>query len=814
MKHCVVVHRLRRRIRLVAPSLLRQTERGYLLEILLRKHAAVKDVRVVVDIGSLTVHYDPAQLPEERLLAVVDAVIGNLAEAPPPKPAAAAQAPDGPQVECSVAVEGMTCASCALLIEMHLKRDPQVANASVNFAAGTATVQGNLDREALSAHVARLGYVPRPMDTLAQRRLLVERERMRLVESKRRFLQAAWLTAPVMVTGMLMHRSPTLRLVELALSTVVVFGTGGDIFRKAWMLAKQREANMDTLIALGAGAAWIYSLPGIFRRYHHVYFESAAGIVTFVLLGRFLEERAKGKASEAIRKLIELQPDTAVRLRRGVEEIVPIDEVQIGDLLRVRPGDRVPIDGVVEDGRSAVDESLVTGESIPVGKAPGDPVIGGCINGTGSFTLRATAVNGETVLSGIVRMVDHAQSAKLPVQKLADRISARFVPAVGAVAGLTFAGWLLAGHPAARALSHAVAVLLIACPCALGLATPTAIMVGTGQAARRGIYIRNGEALETSSKLTTLVFDKTGTITEGKPVVTDFLAAESEDEAALATFIASAEAPSEHFLGQALAAWARERGAKVRAAKDFNARPGRGVQAFVSGKTIRIGNAALLEEAGIDTGNFAAQAEAWAGEGKTPVFVAIGQRCAAILAVADRPREGAKEAIALLHRLGLTTVMATGDLEATAQYIARQVGIDQVVARATPADKLELVRRLQAEGPNGKRRVGMVGDGINDAPALAAADVGFAIGSGADIALESADITLVGGDITRVAAGIELSRRTMSVIRQNLFWALGYNTVAIPVAAAGRLNPMIASAAMAMSSVSVLSNSLRLQQNK
>ncbi len=814
MKHCVVVHRLRRRIRLVAPSLLRQTERGYLLEILLRKHAAVKDVRVVVDIGSLTVHYDPAQLPEERLLAVVDAVIGNLAEAPPPKPAAAAQAPDGPQVECSVAVEGMTCASCALLIEMHLKRDPQVANASVNFAAGTATVQGNLDREALSAHVARLGYVPRPMDTLAQRRLLVERERMRLVESKRRFLQAAWLTAPVMVTGMLMHRSPTLRLVELALSTVVVFGTGGDIFRKAWMLAKQREANMDTLIALGAGAAWIYSLPGIFRRYHHVYFESAAGIVTFVLLGRFLEERAKGKASEAIRKLIELQPDTAVRLRRGVEEIVPIDEVQIGDLLRVRPGDRVPIDGVVEDGRSAVDESLVTGESLPVAKAPGDAVIGGCINGTGSFTLRATTVNGDTVLSGIVRMVDHAQSAKLPVQKLADRISARFVPAVGAVAGLTFAGWLLAGHPAARALSHAVAVLLIACPCALGLATPTAIMVGTGQAARRGIYIRNGEALETSSKLTTLVFDKTGTITEGKPVVTDFLAAESEDEAALATFIASAEAPSEHFLGQALAAWARERGAKVRAAKDFNARPGRGVQAFVSGKTIRIGNAALLEEAGIDTGNFAAQAEAWAGEGKTPVFVAIGQRCAAILAVADRPREGAKEAIALLHRLGLTTVMATGDLEATAQYIARQVGIDQVVARATPADKLELVRRLQAEGPNGKRRVGMVGDGINDAPALAAADVGFAIGSGADIALESADITLVGGDITRVAAGIELSRRTMSVIRQNLFWALGYNTVAIPVAAAGRLNPMIASAAMAMSSVSVLSNSLRLQQNK
>jgi Cu+-exporting ATPase len=812
-KHFEVAHRLNRRLRLVAPALVRQTERGYLLEILLRKHAAVKDVRVVPDIGSVTLHYDPAQLAEERLLAVADAVIGNLAEAPPPRPPEAAPIGDGPQVECSVAVEGMTCASCALLIEMHLQRDPQVAAASVNFAAGTATVQGRLTREALSARVARLGYVPRPMDTLAQRRLLVERERERLAESKRRFVQAAWLTAPVMVTGMLMHRSPLLRLMELALSTVVVFGSGGDIFRKAWMLAKQREANMDTLIALGAGAAWIYSLPGVLRRHHHVYFESAAGIVSFVLLGRFLEERAKGRASEAIRKLIELQPDTAVRLRGGVEEVVPIDAVQVGDLLRVRPGDRVPTDGIVEDGRSAVDESLVTGESLPVAKSAGDAVIGGCINGTGSFTLRATAVGGDTVLSGIVKMVDHAQAAKLPVQKLADRISARFVPAVGVVAGLTFAGWLMAGHPAARALAHAVAVLLIACPCALGLATPTAIMVGTGQAARRGIYIRNGEALETSSKLTTLVFDKTGTITEGKPVVTDFLAAESENEdaiATLATFVASAEAPSEHFLGQALAAWARERGAKVRTAKDFNAKPGRGVQAFVSGKTIRIGNAALLEEAGIDTGDFAAQAEAWSGEGKTPVFVAIGNRCAAILAVADRPRAGAKEAIALLHRLGLTTVMATGDLEATAQYIAQQVGIDQVVARATPADKLELVRRLQAEG----RKVGMVGDGINDAPALAAADVGFAIGSGADIALESADITLVGGDISRVAAGIELSRRTMSVIRQNLFWALGYNTVAIPVAAAGRLNPMIASAAMAMSSVSVLSNSLRLQQTK
>jgi Cu+-exporting ATPase len=812
-----VVHRLPRRIRLIAPPLVKNAEKSYLLEILLRKHVAIENVRVVADIGSVTIHYDPAQLPEHRLLAIADAVIGNLAAAPNKTAISPAPTfvPEGAGQECLAAVEGMTCASCAALIELSLKRDPRVESVAVNYAAESVTIKGHLSRDELFATVAKLGYQARPMDTLAQRRLIVEREKARLATAKRRLVRAAWLTAPVMVSGMLMHRSPALRLMELALSTWVIAGPGSDIFKKAWTLAQQREANMDSLIAMGAGAAFLYSLPGVARMEHHVYFESAAAIISFVLGGRYMEERAKGKASEAIRKLIELQPDTALRVTEAGDETVNIDDVQIGDVLRVRPGDKVPTDGVVLAGSSALDEALLTGEPLPVAKNPGDAVVGGCINGNGSFTLRVTAIGGDTVLSGIVKLVDHAQGSKLPVQKLADRISARFVPAVGIIAATTLAGWLLAGHPLSRSLSHAVAVLLIACPCALGLATPTAIMVGTGQAARRGIYIRNGEALETAATLDTLVFDKTGTITAGKPVVTDFLPVAEQDEARMLSLVASVEQHSEHFLARAIGAYCMARAIPAAGhfipptpTFDFVATPGHGVQASFDGGMVRIGNATFLGAAGIDCHAQQAQAEALAEQGKTPVFVAIDDNCVALFAIADAPREGAREAIALLHRLGLKTIMCTGDVAAAARHVAHEVGIDEVIARATPADKLALIERLKNEG----RKVGMIGDGINDAPALAAAAVGFAIGGGADIAVEAADVTLVGGDIARVAGGIELSRRTMAIVRQNLFWALGYNVVAIPFAAAGRLNPMIAAAAMAMSSVSVVTNSLRLQK--
>ena len=810
MKHYRIVHRLPWRLRLIAPPLVKQEERCYLIEILLRKHAAIREVRAVQEIGSVTIQYDPAQLPEARLVALVDAVIGNLARAA--RKSAVQPAPtfvaEGPAQECLAAVEGMTCASCAALIELSLKRDPRVEAVAVNYAAETVTLKGHLSKDELFKTVAKLGYTARPMDTLAQRRLLVEREKARLEEAKQRLLRAAVATIPVMVSGMLMHRSPALRLMELALSTYVIAGPGGNIFKKAWALAQQREANMDTLIAMGAGAAFLYSIPGVANMQHHVYFESAAAILAFVLGGRYMEERAKGKASEAIRKLIELQPDTATRVTESGDETVNIDDVQLGDILRVRPGDKVPADGIVLAGSGSLDESLLTGEPLPVAKAAGDKVVGGTLNGNGSFTLKVTAVGTDTVLSGIVKLVDQAQGSKLPVQKLADRISARFVPAVGAIAATTFAGWLLAGHPLARSLSHAVAVLLIACPCALGLATPTAIMVGTGQAARRGIYIRNGEALETAATLDTLVFDKTGTITAGHPVVTDFLPATRQDEEALLALVAGVEQHSEHFLARALVAYCAARAIPPAPTFDFVITPGHGVQATCDGQTIRIGNAALLDAAGIDCQARLAQADALAEQGKTPVFVALDQSCVALFAIADAPREGAREAIALLHKLGLKTIMCTGDVAAAARHVAHEVGIDEVIARATPAEKLALVERLKSEN----RKVGMIGDGINDAPALAAAAVGFAIGGGADIAVEAADVTLVGGDIARVAGGIDLSRRTMAIVRQNLFWALGYNVVAIPFAAAGRLNPMIAAAAMALSSVSVVTNSLRLQK--
>ena len=807
-----VVHALSRRVRILAEALRGDPERCYVLEILLRKRPEIHQVRAVPRIGSVVVHFDPSGLPRDNLLRIVDTVVGNLARMPAAPATAAAPAgelPEVPQQECTVAVEGMTCASCALLIELSLQRDPRIESARVNFAAGSMAVSGRISRDELFGRVAQMGYTPRPMDTLAQRRLLVERERQALREAKRRFVRAGLLSLPVIAIGMAMPSSFPLKLLEMLLAAPVVFGSGRPIFEKAWLLAKQRSANMDSLVAMGAGAAMLYSIPAMLRRGdHHVYFEAAAGIVSFVLLGRYLEEKAKGKASEAIRRLIELQPATATVLREGAEVVVAADDLQAGDVMRVRPGEKVPTDGIVVAGESEADESMLTGESLPVAKKPGDRVVGGCMNLNGALDVRATAVGTATVLSGIVRMVDQAQGTKLPVQKMADRIAAVFVPSVMGIAAATAAGWLLAGHSARAALTHATAVLLIACPCALGLATPTAIMAGTGQAARRGIFIRRGDSLEVAAKLTTVVFDKTGTITEGRPVVTDFVNLSRRGDERLLRLVASAEQGSEHYLARAVRAYVRERGAAAEPAHAFAAVPGQGVRARVDGHDVVVGNAALLDAERIDWQQAAARADTFASQGKTPVLVAVDGRLAALLAVADKPRADSKEAVRRLHALGVRTVMATGDVEAAARHIAELVGIDEVIARATPAHKLHVIRDLQERG----ERVGMIGDGVNDAPALAGADVGFAVGTGTDVSIEAADVTLVNGDLAKVAEAIALSRFTLRVIKQNLFWALGYNAVAIPVAAAGRLSPMIASAAMAASSVSVVANSLRLQR--
>jgi Cu+-exporting ATPase len=807
-KNFELVHQLTRRIRIMSPILKNDQERGYIFEILLKKRPEIKKVRSVYALGSAVIEFDPAGLPKKNLLILLDAVLGNIARKKTDQGKQQKKIFNGPIQEVDLAVEGMTCASCALLIEMVLKRDPRIKQASVNFGTSTLTVYGQLAKDDVSAKVATLGYNTYAMDTLSQRKNLIEKEQQRIVMSRRRFIWSGILSFPVVVVGMSMPTSRWLHWLQFALTTPVVFWSGGTFFAKAWRLAKQRTANMDTLIALGVGSAYGYSLPALFRRRGHLYFEAGAAIITFVLLGRFLEEQAKGKAGEAIRKLVDLQPQTATLLRDGQELVIAVDDCVIDDVLLVRPGEKIPTDGIVIHGVSTVDEAMVTGESLPVVKDVGHKVVGGCVNGSGALRVRVTAVGMDTVLAGIVHMVDQAQATKLPIQKQVDKISAVFVPSVMLLSGLTMTGWLLMGAPFSFAFGNAITVLLIACPCALGLATPAAIMVGAGQAAREGIYIRNGESLETAAKLNVVVFDKTGTITEGKPKVTDLLKLSGLSEEKLISLAASAENNSEHFLGKAIVAYAKEQSIELQECTSFYSETGRGIEAEVDGKKMLLGNKDWLIEQGVAVDGLLTAASDFSGQGKTPVFMAINGKAAAVIGIADKPRPQAVQAIQHLNKLGIKTLMVTGDTEKTAHYIAAVVGIETVIANAKPEQKLAIIHQFQSEDKN----VGMIGDGINDAPALAASNVGFAIGTGTDIAIESADMTLVHGDITKVTDAIQLSTDTIRVIKQNLFWAFGYNVIAIPVAAMGKLNPMIASAAMALSSVSVIVNSLRLSK--
>lgn len=807
-KNFSLVHQLKRRIRIIAPVLKKDQERGYIFEILLKKRPEIKRVRSTIALGSVVIEFDPLRLPKSNLLILIDAVLGNIAGKSGAVIVQKKIEASGAAQDIDLAVEGMTCASCALLLEMILKRDSRVKRASVNFGTETLTVHGYLGKDDVCARVASLGYQAYPMDTLAQRKRMIEKELLRIDAARRRFLWSALLSAPVIAIAMTMTSSRALHWLQFLLATPVVFWSGKPFFVKAQRLAQHRAANMDTLIALGVGSAYLYSLPAFFRRQGHIYFEAAAAIITFVLLGRYLEERAKGKAGEAIRQLVDLQPQTATLIKGGQEMLVDVESLQVDDVLLIRPGEKIPADGEIIDGVSTVDESMVTGESMPVVKEIGHRVIGGCVNGSGVLRIRVTAVGMDTVLAGIVHMIDQAQSAKLPIQKQVDKISAVFVPAVMVLSGLTFAGWMLAGAPFAFAFGNAVTVLLIACPCALGLATPAAIMVGAGQAAKNGIYIRNGESLEVAAKLNVIVFDKTGTITEGKPKVSDLLKLSRLSKDKIIMLAASAENNSEHFLGKAIVDYAREQAVDIYETTHFYSETGRGIAADVDGKSLLLGNKAWMDEQRIKVPGLLAAAGDYAGQGKTPVYMAVNGKEAAVFGISDKPRQQAGQAIAKLHKLGIETLMVTGDTEKTAHYIAAQVGIAQVIANARPEQKLAIIEQLKAQG----KQVGMIGDGINDAPALTAAHVGFAIGSGTDIAIESADLTLVHGDIGKVADAIGLSTDTIRIIKQNLFWAFAYNTIAIPVAALGRLNPMIASAAMALSSVSVIVNSLRLSK--
>ncbi|MEO3782345.1 heavy metal translocating P-type ATPase [Actinocorallia sp. B10E7] len=647
----------------------------------------------------------------------------------------------------------------------------------------------------------------------------------------RRFVVGAVLTFPVLVAVMahdlfMAHWVPGFLLepwVQLALITPVMFYTGLPIHRTGWLTLAHRSADMNSLITLGTTAAYVYSLivtlaPGLLPEdVREVYFEAVGVILTLIMLGRLLEARAKAGTGEAIRALLGLQARTARVVRDGAETELPVEDVVVGDELVIRPGERIPVDATVLSGSSAVDESMVTGEPIPVAKCAEDTVIGATINGTGSLRVRAAKVGSDTMLAQIIRMVQQAQASRAPIQRLADTASAYFVPAVVAIAIAAFALWFVFGPVPAftLALVSAVAVLIIACPCALGLATPLSIMVGTGKGATSGILIRSAEALETAHRLDTIVLDKTGTITAGKPALTDVHTADGMDEADLLALVAATESDSEHPLAAAIVTGARDRDLRLPPVSEFTSVTGKGVRAVVAGRTVLVGTARLLADAGISAAALEQVAAAFSAQGKTSVFAAVDGRPAGVVAVADTIKDDSAQAIARLRSLGLDVVMITGDNARTAAAIAAQVGIERVLAEVLPEHKADEIRRLQAEG----RRVGMVGDGINDAPALAAADIGLAIGTGTDVAIEAADITLISGSLTGVVTAIALSRATMRNIRQNLFFALAYNAVGVPIAAGVlypflgiRLSPMIAAAAMALSSLSVVTNANRLRR--
>ncbi|MBP9502969.1 MAG: copper-translocating P-type ATPase [Candidatus Promineofilum sp.] len=784
-----------------------------------------------------------------------------------------------PTAEVELPLLGMTCANCANTIERTLKKTDGVLEASVNYASERATVRyaaGATTRADLVAAVRKAGYDV--VETSADEDIVDVEAAAREAEidhQKKRLLVGVIFTLPLFIISMgrdlnLLGQWAHALWVDwlfLILATPVQFYVGWDYYTGAYKSLRNGSANMDVLVALGSSVAYFYSIAVLLAKTagsmalgHHLYFETSAVIITLIVTGKLLEARAKGRTSEAIKKLIGLQPKTARVVRDGQELDIPVSEVVTGDLLRVRPGEKFPVDGRVVDGRSSVDESMITGESLPIDKKIGDEIIGATINRQGLLTVEAGKVGRDTVLSQIIRMVEQAQGSKAPIQRVVDRVAAWFVPAVIVIALLTFAVWLLAGAEFVPALLRLIAVLVIACPCAMGLATPTSIMVGVGKGAEYGILFKNSAALEEAHRLDAIVLDKTGTITRGQPAVTDLitnyeLRITNEEAVAavggqrsavvsglpsvvgqssvapsandLLRLAAAAERGSEHPLGEAIVREAEMRGLDAPQPEAFEAVAGHGIVATVDGRRVLVGNRRLMEREGVRLNGLGPRAEALEAQARTTMWVAVGgedagYEAAGLIGVADTIKDGSAEAVRKLHDLGLQVIMMTGDNQATAEAIARETGIDRVLAGVLPGEKAGYVKQLQAEG----LRVGMVGDGINDAPALAQADVGIAIGTGTDVAMETADVTLMRGDLRSVPQAIHLSQATMTNIKQNLFWAFGYNVVLIPIAAGvlapfdwapgflRELSPILAAGAMAFSSISVVTNALRLRAVK
>ena len=775
----------------------------------------------------LHLEYDEARLPADAVRKAVEAAGYGLVERATTK-------------HVTMPIEGMTCASCVARIEKVVGRLDGVAEVSVNLATEKADVTYAPEKIRLSAikkAITGAGYTPREIDATESVDQDAQRKAREIRVMWTKFIVAAAVAVPLLYLAM-GHMIPALKLPlpwfldpmqhPLAFALTQVFlvipaiAAGNRFYRVGGKALWHLAPNMDSLIAIGTAAAVLYSLYSTWRiaagdasAVGNLYFETAAVIIALITLGKTLETVSKGRTSQAIKKLMGLAPKTAIVIHDGRETEIPISEVEVGDLVRVRPGGKVPVDGEVVDGYTSVDESMLTGESIPVEKKKGDPVTGASMNKNGAIIFRATRVGGDTALAQIVRLVEQAQGSKAPIARLADVVSGYFVPIVMLIALAAGAAWLISGQSVAFSMSIFTAVLVIACPCALGLATPTAIMVGTGRGAENGILIKGGAALEETHRIQTVILDKTGTITEGAPVVTDIALSNGMAEETLLQLAASAEKGSEHPLGDAIVQSADRRKLTLLPLERFQALPGLGIEARIDGKAVFLGNEKLMGDRNIGLGSLLAASATMAAAGKTPMFVAVDQAAAGVIAVADVPKESSARAIAELRGMGLEVVMITGDNEKTAQAIARQVGVDRVFAGVLPHQKAEAVKRIQAEG----RKVAMVGDGINDAAALAQADIGIAIGSGTDVAIESADIVLMRSDLADVAGAIRLSRATIRTIRQNLFWAFCYNVLGIPIAAGVLhlfggpfLNPIFAAAAMSLSSVSVVSNALRLRR--